>query len=593
MTRTFTIHCLDRSVAVSAPESIAGDIAGFFKLTLEGGDLDARIHHAVVSEEAPDRYALHYEGKRFAADCPRGDLLHELSRLAGRELSFARRGVPLNAAAVGWEGRTILVVGPDGGGKSSLAAWLVEKGFAYIADSEVSLLDESGTLAGFPGPLSFPHHPIGHVGALPTFRNVASVVGGKDRLLIRPEPAWQGSDLEQPCGLIVLVDFKQGADLRIDAVPEKEAPYRVLEATCKVILPSDPDCAPVAKLATAVPILRLTYGNFDQIDGVLDFLIRATLAGEAAPNEFTRFLAGLPRRAPPAAKVFPIPARTERKLTPKLTIGMATYDDYDGVYFSIQAIRMYHSEILDEVEFLVVDNHPDGPCGEPLKKLEASIPNYRYVPLPGQSGTASTRDLIFYEGAGRYALCMDCHVFIVPGAIRRLLDYMDVHSETRDLLQGPMINDNLQSISTHFDPIWRAGMYGIWAHDAAGDDTEGPPFDIPMQGLGLFACRRDAWPGFSRHFRGFGGEEGYIHEKVRRAGGRTLCLPFLRWMHRFQRPLGLPYRNTWEDRCWNYMIGFRELGLPTDALVAHFSEVIGDGAAARIFAAVRTELDGD
>ena len=50
----------------------------------------------------------------------------------------------------------------------------------------------------------------------------------------------------------------------------------------------------------------------------------------------------------------------------------------DGVYFSIQAIRLYHPEIVDDVEFLVVDNHPDGPCGEPFKKLEDWIP----TPLP-------------------------------------------------------------------------------------------------------------------------------------------------------------------------------------------------------------------
>ena len=26
---------------------------------------------------------------------------------------------------------------------------------------------------------------------------------------------------------------------------------------------------------------------------------------------------------------------------------MATYDDYDGVYFSVQAIRLYHPEVTD------------------------------------------------------------------------------------------------------------------------------------------------------------------------------------------------------------------------------------------------------
>ena len=51
-----------------------------------------------------------------------------------------------------------------------------------------------------------------------------------------------------------------------------------------------------------------------------------------------------------------------------------------------------------------------------------------------------------------------------------------------------------------------------------------------------------AWPGFPAAFRGFGGEEAYIHEKFRRAGGRRLCLPWLRWMHRFGRPVAFPTR---------------------------------------------------
>ena len=58
----------------------------------------------------------------------------------------------------------------------------------------------------------------------------------------------------------------------------------------------------------------------------------------------------------------------------------------------------------------------------------------------------------------------------------------------------------------------------------AGTDPDNPPFEITMQGLGLFACRRDAWPGFNPAFRGFGGEEGYIHEKIRQRGGETLVL---------------------------------------------------------------------
>jgi hypothetical protein len=102
-----------------------------------------------------------------------------------------------------------------------------------------------------------------------------------------------------------------------------------------------------------------------------------------------------------------------------------------------------------------------------------------------------------------------------------------------------------------------------------------------MQGLGLFACRKAAWPGFNRKFRGFGGEEGYIHEKFRRQGGRVLCLPFLRWAHRFDRPSGTRYENRWEDRIRNYLIGWHELGMDSQATLEHFCGFIGRTPVAR------------
>ena len=37
-------------------------------------------------------------------------------------------------------------------------------------------------------------------------------------------------------------------------------------------------------------------------------------------------------------------------MNPILTIGMATYDDYDGVYFTTQAIRLYHPEVTEETQ---------------------------------------------------------------------------------------------------------------------------------------------------------------------------------------------------------------------------------------------------
>ena len=270
---------------------------------------------------------------------------------------------------------------------------------------------------------------------------------------------------------------------------------------------------------------------------------------------------------------------------------MATYDDYDGVYFSVQAIRLYHPEVTDRTEILVVDNHPSGPCARPLKDLERHVAGYRYVPYERSQGTA-VRDLVFREANADFVLCMDSHVLFRPGALARLLDHLAAHPDSADLWQGPLLGDDLKLLGTHFDPVWRAGIYGVWGTDPRGVDPDAPPFEIQMQGLGVFGCRRSAWPGFNPRLRGFGAEEGYLHEKVRRAGGRTLCLPFLGWVHRFGRPLGPPYPLSLEDRVRNYLLVRDELGLDPGPAIDHFEQEFGAERVRPLVDRVEQELRG-
>jgi hypothetical protein len=249
-----------------------------------------------------------------------------------------------------------------------------------------------------------------------------------------------------------------------------------------------------------------------------------------------------------------------------LTIGMATYNDFDGVYFTIQALRL--NQDLRDTELLVVDNYG---C-ERTQELVEGWTGGRYVLATEAVGTAAPRDLVFRAARGEAVLCCDSHVLFAPGAIARLKAYYREHPGCVDLLQGPLVYDDLQNIATHFKPEWDDQMWGKWETDPRGEDPEGEPFEIPMQGLGVFSCRKNAWPGFNPRFRGFGGEEGYIHEKVRQAGGRCLCLPWLRWVHRFAGPGGVPYPLAVEDKFRNYLIGHAELGLDLAPIFEHFSE---------------------
>lgn len=257
----------------------------------------------------------------------------------------------------------------------------------------------------------------------------------------------------------------------------------------------------------------------------------------------------------------------------ELSVGMPTYDDYDGVYFSVQALRLYHADLMDRVQILVVDNNPGSKHGKAVAKLMRGVPNGKYIPNTTWHGPF-VKDVAMREGDAPFAACMDGHVLLWPDALPRLLQFYREHPDTPDLFQGPLVYNNLTSISTHFEPVWRGQMWGTWATDPRGLGLNNPPFEIPMQGMGLFTCSKKAWDevgGFNPRFRGFGGEEGYIHIKFRQAGRACWCLPFLRWVHRFDRPAGIPFRLAWQDKVRNYFIGFLELGLDPTSIIDHFA----------------------
>jgi len=255
----------------------------------------------------------------------------------------------------------------------------------------------------------------------------------------------------------------------------------------------------------------------------------------------------------------------------KLTIGIPTYDDYDGLYFTIQSIRMYHKEVINDIEFLIVDNNPSGIVAKENENFSKAIKEpFKYLKLEDKNGTAHAKNEIFKNSKTPYTICIDSHVLLEPGCLSKLIAFYDEQKDDGNLLQGPLVYDDFTTISTHFDLVWRGDMWGIWGTDSKGVDANSQPFEIPAQGMGVFTCRTESWLKFNSLFKGFGGEEGYIHEKFRKNGKKVLCLPFLRWMHRFGRPNGIPYKLTLDDKIRNYYIGFLDLGLDVIDITNHF-----------------------
>jgi hypothetical protein len=511
-----------------------------------------------------------------------------------------RDAIALHAAALCRENRFVLLPGRSGSGKTHLSLWYRALGFDMGSDEIVTASPSpngTSTLV-LGGALARPVILKPSVDASALLRPGETPVAQQDSscgLLLRLENGMPWAQMAIDRGIIVFPRFTPGAPFNVTALTPGLACLRLIE-NCLNARNLPRGGLPVASLlARQASAISLEYGETRQLEGTLDVLTRQVLAAPTAANDLAALCEAFTARAavrtasaidkPKRA----VPAPTVECFPRRLTIGMATYDDYDGAYFTIQSIRVNNPELEGAVEFVVIDNNPGGLCSEALSSLGKWIDGYRYVPCGEWTGTA-IRNMVFEESSSPFVLCIDSHVLIVPSALSKLIAYFESDSDSRDLVQGPLLYDDLRARATHMEPRWRAGMYGTWANDPRGEDPAAPCFDISMQGLGLFACRRTAWPGFNPKFRGFGGEEGYIHEKIRQRGGRTLCLPFLRWMHRFSRPLGPPYVNRWEDRMRNYVIGFTELGLDTAEMEAHFAELLGAETAARIFTEIKLEL---
>lgn len=260
----------------------------------------------------------------------------------------------------------------------------------------------------------------------------------------------------------------------------------------------------------------------------------------------------------------------------------------------------------------------------------------KYVPFDASGGTTQTRERIFAEAAGEAVLVMDCHVLPFPGAIQGLLNYYRQHPTCMDLISGPLFYDPLVGWDTQFNDVFRSEMWGVWGgawrcgcspqgkkftvvparpgilrcsemldqlrpagecplckkeipaelvehawqeqllqvgYQPCGGRRDEEPFEIPAMGLGLFSCRRDAWLGFHPHFREFGGEEMYIHEKFRQAGRKVICLPDLPWWHKFQRVGGPKYGFTKLGKVRNLVLGHEEIGRPLDRIRSHFFDL--------------------
>jgi glycosyltransferase involved in cell wall biosynthesis len=237
---------------------------------------------------------------------------------------------------------------------------------------------------------------------------------------------------------------------------------------------------------------------------------------------------------------------------PVLTIGMAAFNDDQGVWWTLSAIRAYHVELSrDDVELLVID---DAPVSSKELVAVCGHTKTRYVHKPKGKGPAHAKNSIWEEARGSHVLMIDCHVLLGPGSVDYLVSAAEAKASRRDMWVGPLRSEGGHLVATELLPELRGDFFGVW--------HVGPhePHEVHAHGSAYAFMARAEWPGFSNDFRGFAGEEIYIHDRVRRNGGKVMYHPRLEWVHRFPRFGPVTYPLTLNDKLRNYCIAAYEMG---------------------------------
>ena len=277
---------------------------------------------------------------------------------------------------------------------------------------------------------------------------------------------------------------------------------------------------------------------------------------------------------------------------PKLTIGIPTFNDYEGLWGTVTSIveQAESAGLLDVIEILVIDQSPDpGPKNgvvpdpqavEAGLKGKAFIEEWingtqgklkaRYIKFNEVLGTTIAKTLVFQASQTEWTLCVDSHVTLVENSLENTYRWVCKNRTNRDLFHGVLVYDGFKGVATHLEPEWRGQMWGTWATDERGEKVSMEPFEIPAAAGWAFMCRTDAWLGYHPLMRGFGGEETFLQKLWQKYGRKVHCLPCLRGIHRFGRTAQMaPVRV--EDKIRNAALGLQMLGEPLDEMRDHFA----------------------
>jgi hypothetical protein len=243
-------------------------------------DTPPRLTYRLLSEEGTERLALYrddtvlYSGESEAvlAELLLSDTCHHLA-------AHSRGGLLFHAAGLAWAGQGLLLPGGIGGGKSTLAAWLVTKGWDYLTDELVFVPEGTEAMQTFTRPLNLKNPARAVLQDQFDFKtNAPHILSGPHSFLVPPTLLKPTNRLSQPpLSLIIFPHYLPGSDFSLRPLSKAQAGLELMQCLVNARNLPEHGFPEVTRLARQVPAYKMSYAHFDQLGECVESVLQSAL----------------------------------------------------------------------------------------------------------------------------------------------------------------------------------------------------------------------------------------------------------------------------------------------------------------------------